>query len=72
MRFYHIALPLGVHLTAYFTNIKDGNIKDYRVFWHKETNENTIHITGFTMKFKELSCKYLLIKQSTQGGKTLI
>jgi hypothetical protein len=42
-RFYHIARPLGVHLTAYFTNIKDGNIKDYRVFWHKETNENTIH-----------------------------
>jgi hypothetical protein len=36
-RFYHI-LPLGIHLTAYFTNIKDGNIKDYRVFW-LETNE---------------------------------
>jgi hypothetical protein len=42
-RFYHIALPLGVHLTAYFTNIKDGNIKDYRALWFKDTNENTIH-----------------------------
>jgi hypothetical protein len=41
-RFYHIALPLGVHLTAYFTNIKDGNIKDYRALV-KDTNENTIH-----------------------------
>jgi hypothetical protein len=32
---------LGVHLTAYFTNIKDGNIKDYRALWLKDTNENT-------------------------------
>jgi hypothetical protein len=24
---------LGIHLTAYFTNIKDGNIKDYRALY---------------------------------------
>jgi hypothetical protein len=46
-RFYHIALPLGIHLTAYFTNIKDGNIKDYRALWLKIPMKNTFTITGF-------------------------
>lgn len=41
-RFYHIALPLGKHLTAYFACIKAGKNKDYRALWLKETNENTI------------------------------
>jgi hypothetical protein len=41
-RFYNTALSLGVHLTAYFTQIKDGKNKDYRALWLKETNENKI------------------------------
>jgi hypothetical protein len=41
-RFYHIALPLGIHLTTYFNNINEGHFKDYRALRLKETNENTI------------------------------
>jgi hypothetical protein len=41
-RFYHIALPLGIHLTTYFNNINEGHFKDYRALRLKETNEDTI------------------------------
>ena len=42
-RFYHIAKPLGKHLTAYFNDISKGNYNDYKVYFHKENHENTIH-----------------------------
>lgn len=39
---YAIALPLAIHLTAYFDNIKKGLVDDYRTFYYKETNEKPI------------------------------